>query len=300
MEILNYYFNVNVWVLVQQLMEIVGLVVGDVFDFFFGVMVKVVEQVVYCIGNFLLIGNGYYNVQKECQVIEQLICYCCVVLVVYVKMILDEELVGLMKQIFGMVLINCILFGYEICCVVLDDCYGVWLVICYLIQQGYMCIGYLCLNYDIFDVEDWLQGYYVVLEESGLLCNDWLVMFVELDESGGEQVMIELFGCGCYFSVVVCYNDLMVVGVMGVLNDNGIDVLWEILLIGFDDVLILCYVCLWLIIVCYLIVMMVIQVVELVLVLVEQWLVLEIIYLFSLMLVCCYLVVVLQEGDKLQ
>lgn len=61
MEFLSYYFNVNVCVLVQQVMEIFGLVVGDVFDFFFGVMVKVVEQVVYYIGNFLLIGNGYYN-----------------------------------------------------------------------------------------------------------------------------------------------------------------------------------------------------------------------------------------------
>lgn len=85
----------------------------------------------------------------------------------------------------------------------------------------------------------------------------------------------------------------MVVGVMGVFNDNGIDVLGEILLIGFDDVLVLCYVCLCLIIVCYLIVMMVIQVVELVLVLVDNCFFLEIINVFSLMLVCCYLVLIL-------
>lgn len=61
MEFFSYYLNVNVCVLVQQIIEMVGLIVGDVFDLFFGVMVKVVEQVVYYIGNFLLIGNGYYN-----------------------------------------------------------------------------------------------------------------------------------------------------------------------------------------------------------------------------------------------
>lgn len=106
-----------------------------------------------------------------------------------------------------------------------------------------MCIGYICFNYIIFDVEDCLRGYYDVLVESYILVNDWLVMFGELDESGGEQVMIELLGCGRNFIVVVCYNDLMVVGVMGVLNDNGVGVLGEVLFIGFDDVLVLCYVC---------------------------------------------------------
>lgn len=61
MEFFSYYSNVNVRALAQQIIETVGLVVGDVFDSFFGVMVKAVEQVVYYIGNFLLIGNGYYN-----------------------------------------------------------------------------------------------------------------------------------------------------------------------------------------------------------------------------------------------
>lgn len=43
MEFFSYYLNVNVCVLVQQIIEMVGLVVGDVFDLFFGVMVKAVE-----------------------------------------------------------------------------------------------------------------------------------------------------------------------------------------------------------------------------------------------------------------
>ncbi len=191
---------------------------------------------------FLLIGNGYHNVQKERRAIEQLIRHRCAALVVHAKMIPDEELAGLMKQIPGMVLINRILPGYETRCVALDDRYGARLATRHLIQQGHTRIGYLCSNHDISDAEDRLQGYYAALEESGLPCNDRLVTFAEPDESGGEQAMTELLGRGRHFSAVACYNDSMAAGAMGVLNDNGIDVPREISLIGFDDVLISRYV----------------------------------------------------------
>ncbi len=244
--------------------------VGDVSDPFFGAMVKAVEQVAYRTGNFLLIGNGYHNVQKERQAIEQLIRHRCAALVVHAKMIPDEELAGLMKQIPGMVLINRILPGYETRCVALDDRYGAWLATRHLIQQGHTRIGYLCSNHDISDAEDRLQGYYAALEESGLPCNDRLVTFAEPDESGGEQAMTELLGRGRHFSAVACYNDSMAAGAMGVLNDNGIDVPREISLIGFDDVLISRYVRPRLTTVRYPIVTMATQAAELALALAEQ------------------------------
>ncbi|MEW7384249.1 substrate-binding domain-containing protein [Klebsiella pneumoniae] len=80
METLNYHPNANARALAQQSTETVGLVVGDVSDPFFGAMVKAVEQVAYRTGNFLLIGNGYHNVQKERQAIEQLIRHRCAAL----------------------------------------------------------------------------------------------------------------------------------------------------------------------------------------------------------------------------
>lgn len=70
MESLSYHPNANARALAQQATETLGLVVGDVSDPFFGAMVKAVEQVAYHTGNFLLIGNGYHNEQKERQAIE--------------------------------------------------------------------------------------------------------------------------------------------------------------------------------------------------------------------------------------
>ncbi|WP_435946099.1 HTH-type transcriptional regulator GalR [Dryocola sp. BD586] len=242
MEELNYHPNANARALAQQTTETLGLIVGDVSDPFFGAMVKAVEQVAYRTGNFLLIGNGYHNEQKERQAIEQLIRHRCAALVVHAKKIPDAELISLMKQMPGMVLINRILPGFEPRCVALDDRYGAWLATRHLIQQGHTRIGYLCSNHAISDAEDRLQGYYDALKEHGIAINDRLVTFGEPDESGGEQAMTELLGRGKHFSAVACYNDSMAAGAMGVLNDNGIDVPKEISLIGFDDVLISRYV----------------------------------------------------------
>ncbi|MFP2516376.1 HTH-type transcriptional regulator GalR [Buttiauxella agrestis] len=281
MEELNYHPNANARALAQQTTETIGLIVGDVSDPFFGAMVKAVEQVAYRTGNFLLIGNGYHNEQKERQAIEQLIRHRCAALVVHAKKIPDEELISLMKQIPGMVVINRILPGFEQRCVALDDRYGAWLATRHLIQQGHTKIGYLCSNHQISDAEDRLQGYYDALTEHGLPINDRLVTYGEPDESGGEQAMTELLGRGKNFSAIACYNDSMAAGAMGVLNDNGIDVPKEISLIGFDDVLISRYVRPRLTTVRYPIITMAEQAAELALALAEKRELPEITHMFS-------------------
>ncbi|MBW9432937.1 HTH-type transcriptional regulator GalR [Atlantibacter hermannii] len=296
MEQLNYHPNANARALAQQTTETVGLVVGDVSDPFFGAMVKAVEQVAYHTGNFLLIGNGYHNEQKERQAIEQLIRHRCAALVVHAKMLPDSELIPLLKQIPGMVLINRIVPGFEQRCIALDDRYGAWLATRHLIQQGHSRIGYICSTHAISDAEDRLQGYYVALKEHGLPINDRLVTFAEPDESGGEQAMTELLGRGKHFTAVACYNDSMAAGAMGVLNDNGIDVPNEISLIGFDDILISRYIRPRLTTVRYPIVTMATQAAELALALAQNQTPSEVTHLFSPTLVRRHSVAAISES----
>ena len=151
MESLSYHPNANARALAQQTTETIGLVVGDVSDPFFGAMVKAVEQVAYHTGNFLLIGNGYHNEQKERQAIEQLIRHRCAALVVHAKMIPDADLASLMKQMPGMVLINRIVPGYAHRCVGLDNISGAMMATRMLISNGHQRIGYLASSHGIED-----------------------------------------------------------------------------------------------------------------------------------------------------
>ncbi|MCU5774629.1 HTH-type transcriptional regulator GalR [Erwiniaceae bacterium BAC15a-03b] len=242
MEQLQYHPNANARALAQQSTETIGLVVGDVSDPFFGAMVKAVDEVAWQTGNFLLIGNGYHDEEKEREAIEQLMRHRCAALVVHAKKVPDDELAGLMKQIPGMVLLNRSLAGFEKRCIALDDRYGSWLATRHLIQQGHQNIGFICSTHAISDTEDRLKGYYDALREHNLPCNDRLVAFGEPDELGGEQAMTELLGRGKNFSAVACYNDSMAAGALAVMSDNSIRVPEEMSLIGFDDVLVSRYV----------------------------------------------------------
>ena len=242
MEQLQYHPNANARALAQQSTETIGLVVGDVADPFFGAMVKAVDEVAWQTGNFLLIGNGYHNEQKERQAIEQLMRHRCAALVVHTKKIPDSELIGLMKQIPGMVLVNRLLPGFENRCIALDDRYGAWLATRHLIQQGHKNIAFICSTHAISDAQDRLQGYYDALREHNLMENERLVAFGEPDEMGGEQAMTELLGRGKNFTAVACYNDSMAAGALAVLSDNGVRIPEEMSLIGFDDVLVSRYV----------------------------------------------------------
>ncbi|MBU9814792.1 HTH-type transcriptional regulator GalR [Rahnella sp. C60] len=238
MQHLQYHPNANARALAQQATETLGLIVADVSDPFFGAMVKAVEQVAYATGNFLLIGNGYHNVEKERQAIEQLIRHRCAALVVHAKMLPQDELTSLMQQIPGMVLINRTLPGFEQRCIALDDRYGSWLATRHLIQAGHQRIAILCSNHGISDASDRLQGYIDALNEHNIPVDDKLIAYAEPDEIGGEKAMADLLGLGKGFTAVTCYNDPMAAGALSVLSDNSIDVPGEISLIGFDDVLI--------------------------------------------------------------
>ncbi|AUX94616.1 HTH-type transcriptional regulator GalR [Mixta gaviniae] len=242
MEELQYHPNANARALAQQSTETLGLVVGDVSDPFFGAMVKAVDEIAWQTGNFLLIGNGYHNEEKERQAIEQLMRHRCAALVVHAKKIPDEELEKLMQQMPGMVLINRALPAFQQRCIALDDRYGAWLATRHLIQQGHDQIAFICSTHTISDAEERLQGYYDALREHSLPCNDRLVAFGEPDEVGGEQAMTELLGRGKNFTAVACYNDSMAAGALAVLSDNGLRVPEEMSLIGFDDVLVSRYV----------------------------------------------------------
>lgn len=241
MTALKYHPNANARALANQNSDTLGVIVADVSDPFFGAMVKAVEQVAQAAGNFLLVGNGYHNAQKEKQVIEQLIRHRCSGLIVHAKMLSDEELSLFMSHVPGMVLVNRILKGYESRCIALDDRYGAWLATRHMILDGHTKIGFLCSNHDISDSHDRLQGYLDALQEHNIPVDERLISRGTPDETGGEEAMTDLLGKTRSLTGVVCYNDSMAAGALSVLSDNGINVPKDISLIGFDDVLIARY-----------------------------------------------------------
>lgn len=235
-ETLGYRPNANAQALATQVSDTIGVVVMDVSDPFFGALVKAVDTVAQRMQKHVLINNSYHQADKERHAIEVLIRQRCNALVVHAKAMPDEELMGLMDQVPGMVLINRVVPGYAHRCVCLDNISGALMATRMLQQQGHERIGYLGSSHPVEDDDHRRAGWQQALAGQGTVAPESWTASAEPDLQGGEAAMVELLGRNLHLTAVFAYNDSMAAGALAALKDNGIAVPQHISVVGFDDI----------------------------------------------------------------
>lgn len=191
----------------------------------------------------LLLVDGKYSVEEECQVIQYLLDLCCDVIMIYLCFLSVDEIDDIIDVYSQLIMV----FN---CCLCKNSSYSVWCdykqisfnVVVELINVGYQEIVFFIGLMDFFISVECFVGYKDVLVQYGIVFNEKFIvngkwMFV----SGVEGVEM-LFECGVKFSVLVVSNDDMVIGVMKVLYECGVVVLEQVLVIGFDDIVIVFYI----------------------------------------------------------
>lgn len=232
---LNYQPNANAKALAMNNTDTIGVVVTDVADPFFAILVKAVDAVAEQCNKSILIGTGYHNAAKERQAIENLIRKRCNCLVVHSKALSDEVLQSFLERIPGMVIINRLIKGFENRCVDIDNQKGAFLATEMLIRLGHRRIGYLGSNHPITDKDERLNGYKSAMQHYKLPMPEYAIAESSPDFEGGERAMIELLTANNDLSAVVSYNDTMAAGALSVLYENNILVPQQFSVIGFDD-----------------------------------------------------------------
>lgn len=83
-----------------------------------------------------------------------------------------------------------------------------------------------------------LVGYRKALAQAGLECSDDLIVSNILDPrmQQGATAMRELLARSTPFTAVVCFNDLIAMGAIQVLQEHGLRVPEDVSVVGFDDV----------------------------------------------------------------
>lgn len=234
-ETLGYQPNANAQALASQSSDTIGVVVTDVTDPFFAILVKAVDQVAAESGKTILIGIGYHNAEKERQAIDTLLRKRCSCLVVHAKALDDETLRSYLQRIPGMVIINRVIPYYESRCVSLDNQKGTFLATETLIRSGHKNIGYIGSNHRITDETERKQGYLAALSHYHLPYQEHAIAQSSPDFEGGEEAMINLLSYNTNLTAIVAYNDSMAAGALSVLNENNIIVPNQFSIIGFDD-----------------------------------------------------------------
>lgn len=241
MKKLGYRRNESARALVSQKTNTIGVLVGDVSDPFFGLLIKAVDKVAYENGKHTLIGNGYHHPDKERDAIELLIKNRCDALIIHSKSLGDDELIAYAKEIKGMVLINRYIEAIADRCISLDNYTGAYLATKHLIKNGHKNIACLASNHTIEDADARKQGYLAALKEHDItLSNDYIVSATP-DADGGIAAMTKLLEKPIKITGVIAYNDYMAAGALSTAQENGIEVPAKLSIVGFDDGLIAHY-----------------------------------------------------------
>ncbi|OOF44429.1 DNA-binding transcriptional regulator GalS [Rodentibacter rarus] len=232
---LNYQPNANAQALAVQNTDTIGVVVTDVTDAFFAILVKAVDKVAEKHNKTILIGIGYHHAEKEREAINTLLRKRCSCLVVHSKALSDKELSDYLDNVKGMVIINRVIKGYENRCVSLDNQKGTYIATEMLIRHGHKKIAYIGSNHAIFDEIERRSGYLEALKAHHYPIVEHAITHNSPDFEGGEQAMIDLLSYNKDLTAVVAYNDSMAAGAISVLNENNIKVPSHFSIIGFDD-----------------------------------------------------------------
>lgn len=235
MKFLNYQPNANAQALAVQTTDTIGVVVTDVTDPFFAILVKSVDQVAESYQKNILIGIGYHHAEKERKAINTLLRKRCSCLVVHSKALSDEELYQYLENVPGMVVINRVISGYENRCVSLDNRQGTYLATEMLIRYGHKHIAYIGSNHRILDEVERKKGYLDALQVHKFPIIEQAIVHNSPDFEGGEKAMIDLLSYNKNLTAVVAYNDTMAAGAISVLNENNINVPKQFSIVGFDD-----------------------------------------------------------------
>lgn len=172
--------------------------------------------------------------------------------------------------------------------VLIDQYVGMILVVDYFVVFGYWDILYLFGLLDWLDVRVRECVFYLWVKLWGIcewliVVGDWLVDFV-YDFVKGFIWFLE-------YMVVFVVNDDMVIGFIYGLYDWGFDVLIDFSVVGFDDVLFVCYFFLLFMMVCQDFGVFGVFVVEMLWVVIEGWDIFVLICILIEFVLCVFLVV---------
>ena len=239
---LHYKPNSFAKALVNNKSDSLGLVVGDLGNPFFSLLMRGVEKVASDYNKQLLVSSGHHDPEREKAAIRSLIDRRCDAIVVHSKALSDYQLMELLEPQPDSVIVNRRIEGFEERCIYLDNRKAANMATRYLLDHGHRHIAFIsrhCANkhLDLKDASDRHQGYQDALLANSVFPDQDLLCKHQPDEQGGYLATIELLDRKVEFTAVVAYNDAMAAGCMMALRERRVQVPNDVSVIGFDDVL---------------------------------------------------------------
>ena len=242
---LRYVPNTLARGLTQQRSGTIGMVVPDLGDPFFTLVLRGAEQVARAAEYRVIVCNTASDRDLEANYIENLIAnQVDGVILAPVdndsKRIVDWMAARAMPH----VLIDRSIPGVDADIVQGDSVVGARMLVDHLVANGHRRIGHITESQSVSTARDRFQGYREALDANGIPFDPELVAEgsgATID--GARGATAELLGRGVEFSAILAVNNLAAVGVVLALREAGYSVPGDIAVACFDDIELAAYLC---------------------------------------------------------
>ena len=215
----------------------IALIVPDVANPFFTLIVRGAEDVARRAGYRVLLCDTRFDLTLEAEVIEEMIAHRVEGIVI--APVSDASRVQLKRLTrFGVpfVLIDRTIPGVECDVVLGDSTAGARRLVEHLIALGHRRIGMIVEDEDVSTARERRAGYVQALEGAGIPLDPALVVRATADPPGGVHGMQQLLRLPERPTGVFTVNNLVALGAIEAVRGAGLDVPEDVALVCYDDI----------------------------------------------------------------
>jgi LacI family transcriptional regulator len=235
---LNYVPNRLARSLTRRKTGAFGVIVPDVANPFFTLIVRGVEQVAWRAGYHVILCDTEGNLERERGYLEDMVAFQVEgVLIAPVGNGSRPHLRLLTRNNVPFVLIDRSIDDFDADLVLGDSVAGARMLIEHLIGLGHQRIGMITEGLEVSTARDRLRGYREALESAGLPLDDTLVAESSaIDPAVARDSTMRLLDLTNPPTAIFAVNNIAVVGVIEAARERGLEIPGDLALVCFDDI----------------------------------------------------------------
>ena len=214
-----------------------GLIVPDISNPFFSILVRGAETVARRAGYRVLLCNSEGDLALEKQYVQDMIAHRAEGLIIApVGDRSKANLVPLERRNFPLVLIDRSVSGLECDLVQADSVAGAKMLASHLLSIGHRRIAVITEPDNVSTARERLQGYNAALKAAGVKSSPSLIVRTTADRAGGHAAMQQILQQDPRPTAVFAVNNMTALGAMQAIREHGLVVPKDMALVCFDDV----------------------------------------------------------------
>jgi LacI family transcriptional regulator len=224
--------------LLQRKTHAFGVIVPDVANPFFTLVVRGVEQVAWRAGYHVILCDTQGDLERERGYLEDMVAFQVEgVLIAPVGDRSRPQLRLLTRNNVPFVLIDRSITGFEGDLVQGDSVTGARLLVEHLVGLGHRRIGMVTETTDVSTARDRLQGYRDALEGAGIERDPELVVESSaIDPDAAAEATLRLLTLPDPPTAIFAVNNIAVVGVVEAARQQSLEIPGDLALVCFDDI----------------------------------------------------------------